>query len=159
MELIVRDSTPEDMDEVWSLINELARFEKEPDAVEVTVQDLKEHGFGDNPLFHCLVAEMDGSVQGMALFYQRYSTWKGPTVHLEDLVVREEVRGKGVGSALFGAVIRYGHAKGVKRIEWAVLDWNKPAISFYESNGAVVLRDWDTVQMDENAIKNFISKN
>ena len=158
MDYTIRQAHKEDMCSVRELIQELADFEKEPNAVEVTVEDLIEDGFGAHPAFHCFVAEVNGKIVGMALVYQRYSTWKGKTVHLEDLIVSEKMRGTGLGSALFAEVIKYGHQKGVKRIEWAVLDWNEPAITFYEKNGADVMRDWDTVQMNEQAIKNFIEQ-
>ncbi|MCQ0111410.1 L-amino acid N-acyltransferase YncA [Zhouia amylolytica] len=158
MDYTIRQAHKEDMCSVRELIQELADFEKEPNAVEVTVEDLIEDGFGAHPAFHCFVAEVNGKIVGMALVYQRYSTWKGKTVHLEDLIVSEKMRGTGLGSALFTEVIKYGHQKGVKRIEWAVLDWNEPAITFYEKNGADVMRDWDTVQMNEQAIKNFIEQ-
>ncbi|XLS29555.1 N-acetyltransferase family protein [Flavobacteriaceae bacterium M23B6Z8] len=158
MEIIVRDARKEDMPDVHSLIYELAVFENEENAVAITAEDLVRDGFGEKVLFHCFVAEVNKRVEGIALIYPRYSTWKGPTIHLEDLVVREQMRGKGLGSMLFTEVIKYGHSLGVKRIEWAVLDWNQPAIDFYEKNGAKVLRDWDTVQMDEQAINTYISK-
>ncbi|WP_340066469.1 GNAT family N-acetyltransferase [Ascidiimonas aurantiaca] len=155
----IRTAQKDDMGAVLDLIKELAHFEKEPDAVEVTESQLQKDGFGSSPLFHCFVAENDDDeILGMALVYPRYSTWKGPTLHLEDLVVKESARGAGVGSALFEAVIRYGHTMGVKRIEWAVLDWNTPAIRFYEKNGAKVLRDWDVVQMDTQGIQNYLSQ-
>lgn len=157
MEYIIRDARPEDMGQVLELIQELAVFEKEPDAVEINREDLLRDGFGEQPLFHCFVAEVEGNLAGMALVYPRYSTWKGKTIHLEDLIVRESMRGTGVGSALFSRVIAYGEEQGVKRIEWAVLDWNEGAIRFYERNGAQVLRDWDTVQLDEEGIKKYLS--
>jgi GNAT superfamily N-acetyltransferase len=124
--------------------------------VEITPADLERDGFGSGKLFHCFVAETGDGIVGMALVYPRYSTWKGPVIHLEDLIVTEAMRGSGLGSALFEAVIRYGHDLGVKRISWEVLDWNEPAISFYESKGARVMRDWDLVQLDESAIRQFI---
>ena len=93
---------------------------------------------------------------GLALVYPRYSTWKGPTLHLEDLIVTEKMRGTGMGTALLNEVIRYGNALGVKRINWEVLDWNEPAIAFYESKGANVMRDWDVVHLDEKGIQNYI---
>lgn len=157
MDYIIRDARAEDMGQVLELIKELAEFEKEPDAVEITEEDLLRDGFGERPLFHCFVAEVDGMLAGMALVYERYSTWKGKTIHLEDLIVRQALRGTGLGSALFSRVIAYGHEQGVKRIEWAVLDWNEGAIRFYERNGALVLRDWDTVQLDEEGIKKYLS--
>lgn len=158
MEIKIRVAQKCDMPDVYRLIHELAVFENEGDAVEITSVDLERDGFGAKALFHCFVAEVDKRVHGIALLYPRYSTWKGPTIHLEDLVVSEQMRGKGLGSKLFTAVIKYSHSMGVKRIEWAVLDWNQRAIDFYEKNGAKVLRDWDTVQMNEEAIKNYISK-
>ncbi|WP_224488704.1 GNAT family N-acetyltransferase [Robertkochia flava] len=157
MEYTIRDARPEDMGQVLELIQELATFEKEPEAVEISREDLERDGFGEQPLFHCFVAETGNTLAGMALVYPRYSTWKGKTIHLEDLIVREPLRGTGLGSALFSRVIAYGHEQGVKRIEWAVLDWNEGAIRFYERNGAQVLRDWDTVQLDEDGIRNYLS--
>ncbi|EIJ37831.1 sortase-like acyltransferase [Galbibacter orientalis DSM 19592] len=157
MEYRIRLAEEKDMSQVLELIQELADFEKEPEAVEVSVEDLVNDGFGENPLFKCFVGEVNNKIEGMALFYNRYSTWKGKTIHLEDLVVRKSSRGTGLGSALFAEVIKYGHNLGVKRIEWVVLDWNTPAVKFYEKNGANILRDWDTVQLDEQGIKNFIA--
>ncbi|MGE5944980.1 MAG: N-acetyltransferase family protein, partial [Flavobacteriales bacterium] len=148
----------EDMAEVFQLINELAIFEKEPDAVEITVNDLENDGFGDFPQFECFVGEIDSKIEGIALFYNRYSTWKGRALHLEDLIVRENKRGTGLGTALLDEVVKYGHLLGVKRINWDVLDWNEPAISFYEKKGAKVMRDWDVVQLSEQGIKDYISK-
>lgn len=156
MEFTIRDARPEDMEQVLGLIQELAHFEKEPDAVEVTVEDLKVHGFGEQPLFHCFVAETSDGIGGIALVYPRYSTWKGPVIHLEDLIVAERMRGSGLGTALLDEVVKYGQKLGVKRICWEVLDWNEPAIAFYEKKGANVLRDWDVVQLDENGIKNYV---
>nr|WP_299382731.1 GNAT family N-acetyltransferase [Allomuricauda sp.] len=156
MEFLIRDAQPADMKHVLNLIQELASFEKEPNAVEVTVTDLKKDGFGDNKLFHCFVAEKENRVVGIALIYPRYSTWKGAMVHLEDLIVAEEMRGSGLGTALLDEVVKYGHKLGVKRISWEVLDWNEPAIAFYEKKGARVMRDWDVVQLDETGIRKYI---
>jgi GNAT superfamily N-acetyltransferase len=156
MKFCIREAVKEDMPRVLELIIELARFEKEASAVELTAEDLEASGFGKQALFHCFVAEVDGSVEGMALVYPRYSTWKGPSIHLEDLIIAEQVRGSGLGTALLDEVIKYGHSLGVKRIGWEVLDWNEPAIRFYESKGAKVRRDWDVVQLDEIGIKKYI---
>ena len=137
------------------LIKELAVFEKEPDAVVVTVDELVKDGFGPNPLFKTFVAEKDNEIIGMALFYYRYSTWKGKTIHLEDLIVKENHRGTGAGSALYKEVIKFAKQEGVRRVEWAVLNWNQHAIDFYERSGATVFQDWLTVQMDEEGITKF----
>ena len=153
--MFIRRVERDDMPAVLELIKELAVFENEPHAVVVTVDDLLRDGFGVSPLFETFVAEQDGSIIGMALFYYRYSTWKGRTIHLEDLIVTQNARGTGAGSALYKAVIQFGMAQGVRRIEWAVLDWNTPAIEFYERSGAKIFKDWRTVQMDEAGMTKF----
>ena len=154
----IRNATKNDMVDVLDLIKELAHFEKEETAVEVTVEDLQRDGFGDNPAFHCFVAEANNKIEGLALVYNRYSTWKGKIIHLEDLIVSEKMRGSGLGTALLDEVVKYGHNLSVKRINWEVIDWNEPAITFYEKKGAKVLRDWDVVQLSEEGIKNYIAK-
>lgn len=156
MNFIVRESTPKDMPQVLGLIKELATFEKEPDAVEVTVEILKEVGFNSNPMFTCFVAEVDSEIVGMALVYFRFSTWKGRSLHLEDLIVKDKMRGSGIGKELYTKVIKYAYNKKVKRIEWAVLNWNNRAIKFYERSGATVLKDWYIAQMDEAGIKIYL---
>ena len=157
MNFIIRKANKEDMLQVLHLINELAVFEKEPDAVEVTLADLENDGFGPQPAFQCFVAEVENKVEGIALVYNRYSTWKGKIIHLEDLIVSQKMRGSGLGTALLDQVVKYGHGKGVKRINWEVIDWNEPAIAFYEKKGANVMRDWDVVQLDEAGINNYIA--
>ncbi len=157
MEYTIRNAKRTDMPRVLALINELALFEKEPHAVLVTLEELTQAGFGEQPLFHCFVAQVGEEVQGMALVYPRYSTWSGPVIHLEDLIVTQAMRGTGLGSALLEQVVRYGREKGVRRISWEVLDWNEPAITFYEAKGARVMRDWNVVQLDEEGIENFLN--
>lgn len=156
MNFTIREGKIEDMPSVLNLIKELAHFEKEADAVVISVVDLEKDGFGNSPLFKTFVAEVADEIVGMALFYPRYSTWKGPTIHLEDLIVKKNKRGLNIGSALYKKVIEYGYNLGVKRMEWVVLDWNTPAIEFYKKTGAHILDDWKTVQMDELAIKNYL---
>ena len=164
--MTIRKGKPEDMPAVLSLIQELAIFEKEPDAVLVTVDDLIRDGFGPTPLFHVFVAEIENDtthadqamqIVGIALYYYRFSTWKGKTIHLEDLVVKDKMRGTGLGYALYSEIIKQGKKDQVRRVEWNVLDWNTPAIEFYEKSGAKVLRDWYVVQMDEVGINNFVA--
>lgn len=152
----IRKGTPQDMKAVLGLIQELAEFEKEPDAVLITVDDLVRDGFESNPLFHVFVAEVESEIVGIALYYYRYSTWKGKTIHLEDLVVKDKMRGTGVGYALYSEIIKQGKKDNVRRIEWNVLDWNTPAIAFYEKSGAKVLDEWRVAQMDEAAINYFV---
>ncbi len=159
MNKTVRLSTPNDMPRVLELIKELATFEKEPDAVIVTPEILVEEGFGKDPLFTCFVAEVEDEIVGMALVYDRFSTWKGRSIHLEDLIVKEKMRGSGIGKELYTRVIKYASERKVKRIEWAVLNWNTNAIKFYERSGAKVMKDWYIAQMDEDGIKNYLKKN
>lgn len=156
--LQIRKGTPQDMPAVLNLITELAIFEKEPDAVVITAADLVRDGFSENPLFHTFVAEVDKEIIGVALYYYRFSTWKGKTIHLEDLIVKESKRGTGAGFALYSEIIKQGKKDNVRRIEWNVLDWNTPAIEFYEKSGAKVLTDWRVAHMDETGIETFLNK-
>ena len=154
----IRWAKPQDMTAVLELIRELAVFEKEPQAVVITADDLIRDGFGNQPLFQTFVAEINHQIIGMALFYPRFSTWKGKTIHLEDLIVTQNHRGTGAGFELYKAVIKHGFQQNVRRIEWNVLDWNQAAIDFYEKSGAHVLSDWRVVHMDENGIQNFVQQ-
>ena len=155
MNVFVRDAVQNDMKQVLMLIKELAKFEKEPNAVIINEEQLVRDGFSKNPKFKCFVAESNNEIIGMALGYPRYSTWKGMTMHLEDLIVTKSRRGHGIGSLLFSKFINYAYSLRVKRIEWAVLDWNVNAIKFYKKNGAKILSDWRVAQMDEDSIKKF----
>jgi GNAT superfamily N-acetyltransferase len=153
----IRFATEDDLQGILQLIQELAVYENEPDAVEVTLAELRKYGFGEHPLYKCFVAEVDSKIVGMALFYSRFSTWKGETVHLEDLIVTESMRGKSIGKALFESVIMYAKTQNIKRVEWVVLDWNTNAIDFYEKYGAHVFKEWRTVQLNEEQINHFNS--
>ena len=154
----IRKAAIQDMPRVLELIKELAVFENQPDAVQISVSDLERDGFGLHPLFQILVADMDGTIPGIALFYNRYSTWKGKTIHLEDLIVSEKFRGSGIGMQLYEAVMQEAKSQNVRRVEWNVLDWNTPAISFYEKTGAVVFKDWLVAQMDEKGLIHFLDR-
>lgn len=152
----IRQAIKTDMPQVLDLIKELAIFEKEPDVVDVTVADLEHEGFGENPLFTCFVAEMDAKIVGAALVYYRFSTWKGRTLHLEDLIVKEANRSSGIGEALYKEVMKFANNRGLKRVAWDVLDWNTGAIRFYERSGAKLMKDWRVVHMDEQGMKNYL---
>lgn len=156
--MIIRKALPSDMPDVLKLIQELAVYEKEPDAVNITVETLQEHGFGDTPLFTCFVAAFNNTVVGTAICYNRFSTWEGKSLHLEDLIVTASQRGKGVGQKLYDQVMQHGKETGVARVEWVVLDWNKSAISFYKKSGAQFLKDWYLVQMDKNQLDVYVKK-
>jgi len=159
MAFSIRKAELKDAPSILELIQELATFEREPDAVKVSKQDIESLGFGTHPLFECWVATLENDVVGMALFYPRFSTWKGPTLHLEDLIVNEAHKGKGIGTALYRKFIEIAAARNLRRIEWVVLDWNTPAVEFYQKSGAKVLEDWCTVQMDEVAMQNYLKQN
>ncbi|WP_369048123.1 N-acetyltransferase family protein [Tenacibaculum sp. UWU-22] len=159
MSVLIREGKQQDMQAVLNLITELAVFEKEPSAVEITVNDLIEDGFSENPKFKIFVAEENNNIIGMALFYERYSTWKGKAIHLEDLIVTKNKRGIGVGKALYVAVLKFAHANGFNRVAWEVLNWNTNAIDFYKNTGAVVLDDWQVVHMTKKRLTEFIEKN
>lgn len=145
------------MQAVLDLITELAVFEKLPNEVEITLDILLHDGFSNSPKFKTFVAEeSNGAIIGMALFYDRYSTWKGKAIHLEDLMVTKEKRGIGAGKALYKAVLNYAHKNNYKRVAWEVLDWNTNAITFYESTGAKILDGWLVVQMSEEKLQQFV---
>ncbi len=158
MDFEIRWATPKDIPAILQLIEELAVYEKEPDAVEVTEEILYQYGFSEEAFFKCYVAEFRKEIIGMALFYPRFSTWKGKSIHLEDLIVTEKMRKKGVGKVLLDKVVEYAHEQKLKRVEWVVLDWNTPAVEFYNSYGANVMQEWNTVHLDEEGIKNTVNK-
>ena len=156
MKALIRKAVIKDSVSILNLIKELALFEKAPASVILTVSDIEKHGFGRHPMFQCLVAEFENKIVGMALFYQRFSTWKGPTFHLEDLIVSDSYKGKGFGTQLYFAFIEESYKAGVERIEWNVLDWNLTAVNFYHKSGATVLEDWQTVQMHRPEMKKYL---
>ena len=154
MDFQIRYATLDDMPFVLELIQELATFEKEPTAVEVNEAELK-RDFKEN-LFDCLIAENEeNGIMGIALFYNRYSTWKGKTIHLEDLIVKQEYRSLGVGKKLLDQVISKAKTEKLRRVEWVVLDWNKNAVNFYKKVGADVSENWYIVQLDEQGVINY----
>ena len=159
MSFIIREGQKKDAQAVLDLITELAVFEKEPEAVEITVDDLLKDGFSENPKFKLFVAEEDSVVIGIALFYERYSTWKGKSIHLEDLMVTESKRKIGAGKALYSAVLKYAHDNNFNRVAWEVIDWNTNAINFYKSTGATYLNDWSVVQMNKENLSKYIQNN
>ena len=159
MDFKVRLGKKEDMQAVFNLITELALFEKEPDAVEITVTDLVRDGFSKTPKFKVFVAEQEHNIIGIALFYERFSTWKGRTIHLEDLIVTKSKQKIGAGKALYTAVLKHAYDNNFNRVAWEVIDWNTNAIDFYKSTGATYLNDWSVVQMNKENLAKFIQNN
>ena len=137
MNITIRKAVKEDCRRMLELIKELAVYEKEPTAVTVSFDHFVESGFGENPVWWAFVAEIDGRVEGFALYYIRYSTWKGQRMYLEDLLVTEKLRGLGVGKLLFDQLFEEAKEKKFNGIAWQVLDWNEPAINFYKKLGNV----------------------
>ena len=138
----IRKGTINDMEAVHALIQELAAYEKALDEVEVSVEELKADGFGEQPAFEVLVATMQEKVVGFALYYTSYSTWKGKCIYLEDFLVNAEYRRFGIGKKLFQAVVDEGVRRKCRRMDWQVLDWNEPAINFYKKWGASLEPEW-----------------
>lgn len=157
MKIIIRKGTKKDIPAALGLVRELALFEKAPHEVTNTEVDMERDGFGDNPVFRMLVAESENLVIGIAIYFIKYSTWKGKGVYLDDIVVGEAFRGQGVGSKLFNAVIEDCKKLQAKQLHWQVLDWNEPAIKFYEKYNASFDSEWINCKMTEQQINSFKS--
>ena len=154
MAITIRPATPADVGQILAFIHALAVYEREPDAVKATEADLLEHGFGENPYYSCLIAELDGVPAGFALYFYNYSTWLGrPGLYLEDLFVLTEHRGAGIGKALLQRLAQIAGEKGCGRMCWEVLDWNRPAIDFYQAMGAEILKEWLNVRLTGDALQ------
>ena len=147
MEIKIRKAVRKDCGRMMELIQELATYEKAPDEVTVSLTHFEESGFGSNPVWWAFVAEAQGVVVGMALYYVRYSTWKGQRMYLEDILVTEDMRGQKIGSLLFDALIVEAKEKGFNGINWQVLDWNEPAINFYKKYNANFDPEWMNCSM------------
>lgn len=144
----IRAAAPADCQAIYNLICELAAFERAADKVTNSPSELLKDGFGEFPLFVCFVAEMDNEIVGMSFCYTRYSTWIGKVLYLEDLVVTEKERNRGIGLQLFQYTIEYAKRNHFKRVCWQVLDWNEPAIAFYKKTGASFDDEWLNVLID-----------
>jgi len=142
MEINIRKAVKEDCPRLLELITELAIYEKAPNDVTVTPEHFVESGFGAHPVWWAFVAEVDGRLEGFALYYVRYSTWKGQAMYLEDIIVTESMRGKKLGKLLFDRLIEEAKEKKWSRIIWQVLDWNEPAINFYKKYNASFDHEW-----------------
>jgi GNAT superfamily N-acetyltransferase len=154
MATVIRPATAADVPQILAFVRALAVYERAPaGAVTATEEGLLRDGFGAQPFYECLLAEHDGQPAGFALFFFNYSTWRGrPGVYLEDLFVLPELRGKGIGKALLQRVAAAAVAKGCRRLQWEVLDWNTPAIDFYRAMGAEFLDEWRNVRLDGDAL-------
>src|SRR6266480_2910221 len=147
MEITIRKAVKEDCPRLLELVQELATYERASNEVTVTLEHFVESGFGKKPVWWTFVAEVDGVIQGFALYYIRYSTWKGQAMYLEDILITNEMRGKGVGKLLFDRLIEEAREKKFNRIIWQVLDWNEPAINFYKKYNADIDSGWLNCQI------------
>lgn len=148
MQIKIRKGTPEDVPQAFELIKELALFEKAPEQVTNTPEMMLKDGFGPEPIFGLFVAEVDGRIVGLSLYYYRYSTWKGKRLYLEDLIVTEAMRGYGLGKKLLDKTVEEARQTNCTGMMWQVLDWNEPAIKFYESYGARLDGEWINCHLD-----------
>lgn len=153
---MIRAATPADVDAIRQLIVELAIYEREPDAVVATVADIQETLFGKDPVAYCHVAELDGQIVGIAIWFLNYSTWLGKAgLYLEDLFVKPEFRKRGIGLELMKTLARICIERGYERFQWWVLDWNEPSINFYKSIGAEAMDEWTVYRLSGSALKSF----
>jgi GNAT superfamily N-acetyltransferase len=149
----IRPAIASDVPLIRQLIHELAEYEREPHSVHITEEQLLRDGFEKDLYFECLLAELDGAPAGFALYFPIYSTWRGRSLHLEDVFVRPEFRGRGVGKALLQQVASIALERGCARLQWDVLEWNKPAIDFYLSLDATMLDDWRRMRVTDDALR------
>ena len=155
MNVNIRVAHKQDCPRLLELITELAIYEKAPDEVTVSLQEFEDAGFGSKPVWKAFVAEIDGLVIGFALYYIRYSTWKGSRLYLEDLIVTEEYRGKRIGKLLFERIITEVREMGLSGMVWQVLDWNEPAINFYNKYKANIEAGWLNASLSKEQILNL----
>lgn len=151
----IRKGEKRDVSELLRLIKELAAYEKAPNEVEVSVEELEKDGFGEKSVYEFFVAEVDGLIVGIALYYVKYSTWKGRCLYLDDIIVTEKMRRKGIGKLLFEEVMKVGKTMKVRKVEWQVLDWNEPAINFYKKYNTNFDEEWVNCKLLETQIKDF----
>jgi len=155
MNTSIRVAIKEDCLRLLELVNELALYEKFPQEVTVTLQEFEDAGFGENPVYKAFVAEVDGLIVGFALYYIRYSTWKGCRMYLEDLIVTEAFRGRGIGKLLFDRLIIEAREQGFSGMVWQVLDWNEPAINFYKKYEANIEAGWLNASLSKEQLLNY----
>jgi len=158
MQIDIRKGTKDDMQAVHDLILELALYEKAPEEVTNTVEDMIRDGFSDNPIFHCLVATTNEKVIGMAIYFIKYSTWKGRGIYLDDIVVTESMRGNNVGKQLLDAVIQHSYDLNAQQLHWQVLDWNEPAIKFYKKFPTNFDSEWINCKLSRAEMLHHLNK-
>ena len=155
MSVTIRYAKLDDCERMLELINELALYEKAPEEVTVTLDEFKDAGFGNNLVWKAFVAEIDEKVEGFALYYTRYSTWKGCRLYLEDFIITEKMRGQGIGKLLFEKVLKEAKINNYAGVVWQVLDWNQPAINFYNKYNAQIEDGWLNASLSQQQIQHY----
>ena len=158
MNAVIREARLADCSRILELINELAVYERAPEEVTVTLAEFEDAGFGQKPVWKAFVAELDETIVGFALYYVRYSTWKGCRLYLEDFIVTDSHRGKGIGKQLFDTIVLEAHEKGFNGMTWQVLDWNEPALNFYKKYEAVVEAGWLNGSLSKQQLASYYEK-
>ncbi|HYF69256.1 MAG TPA: GNAT family N-acetyltransferase [Ohtaekwangia sp.] len=158
MSVTIRIGRKADLPQVMDLVKELALFERAPHEVTNTVEQMEQDGFGPNPIFGFFVAENETEIVGLSLYYWRYSTWKGKRLYLEDIIVTEHARGKGIGKNLFDRTMEQALHEQCSGMMWQVLDWNEPAIEFYKKYGASLSQEWINCSLERDQIEKLIQK-
>ena len=158
MNAAIREARLADCSRIFELINELAVYERAPEEVTVTLAEFEDAGFGQKPVWKAFVAELDETIVGFALYYVRYSTWKGCRLYLEDFIVTDSHRGKGIGKQLFDTVVLEAHEKGFNGMTWQVLDWNEPALNFYKKYEAGVEAGWLNGSLSKQQLASYYEK-
>ncbi len=156
--MTIRPGNKHDLPQVLALIKELALYEKAPHEVTNTVEQLERDGFGPNPIYGLFVAELEDKIVGIAIYYWRYSTWKGKRLFLEDIVVSENQRGKGTGKLLFDRTMQYSLDENCTGMMWQVLKWNEPAINFYKKYSAKLDEEWINCSLEARQIRELLKK-
>lgn len=154
-DISIRKGIETDLEQVLGLVKELAIYEKAPNEVEVTVQEMQNWGFGKDKLFEFFVAEHNATIVGIALYYYKYSTWKGKCLFLEDIIITEKYRRYGLGSKLFEEIVGVAKKQQVRRMEWQVLEWNQPAIDFYQKYNANLDAEWLNGKLTYTQLQSF----
>ena len=155
MQITIREAKKEDCSRLLELVQELADYERAPEEVTVTHKEFEEAGFGERPVWKGFVAELNGKIEGFALYYIRFSTWKGSRLYLEDFYVSEPLRGKGIGKLLFERIISEAKEKGFNGMSWQVLDWNEPAINFYNKYQSSIEAGWLNASLSKEQLASF----
>jgi GNAT superfamily N-acetyltransferase len=158
MNAAIREATLADCSRILELINELAVYERAPEEVTVTLSEFEDAGFGQKPVWKAFVAEVDAIIVGFALYYVRYSTWKGCRLYLEDFIVTDSHRGKGIGKQLFDTIVLEAHEKGFNGMTWQVLDWNEPALNFYKKYEAGIEAGWLNGSLSKQQLASYYEK-